>query len=188
MKTKYSEEERQEQMMLHKHFSRTNNPALYVGTYHKYNCGSLYGMWVDLMTFSDYEDFIEFCHLLHWDERDPELMFQDFEGFPEEWYSECGIGEKTFDRIQKYGSLDDDDREMLDAYASITGDMDIDAAKEAHCGAWDSEEDFAYHIFDEMYAYELPEFAIKYFDMTAFARDLFIADYRFEDGHVFRRD
>lgn len=187
MKRKYSEEERSEKMMLHKHFSRTGNPALYVGTYGKYNSGSLYGMWVDLATFSNYQEFIEFCRLLHWDERDPELMFQDFEGFPEEWYSECGIGEKTFDLIVEYALLSDDDKEMVDAYATCTGERDIDAARDNHLGQWDSEEDFAYHIFDEMYAYQMPESLQHYFDIKRLASDLFDFDYYFENGHVFNR-
>ena len=62
----------------HEYDYTSGNPAVYVGTYHKYNCGSLYGMWVDLTSFLDYDDFMEFCHLLHIDEEDPEFMYQDY--------------------------------------------------------------------------------------------------------------
>ena len=31
-----------------------SNPAVYCGTYAKYNNGSLYGMWIDLSTFENY--------------------------------------------------------------------------------------------------------------------------------------
>ena len=171
----------------HRSYSELGNPALYVGTYCKYNNGSIYGMWVDLTTFDNYAEFIEFCKLLHEDEPDPEFMFQDFEGFPEEWYSECGIGEKTFDLIVEYALLSDDDKEMVDAYATCTGERDIDAARDNHLGQWDSEEDFAYHIFDEMYAYQLPESMHHYFDIKRLASDLFDFDYYFENGHVFSR-
>ena len=41
------------------------------------------------------------------------------------------------------------------------------------------------HIFDELYAYEMPDFARRYFDYEAFARDLFMGDYTFVDGYVF---
>jgi hypothetical protein len=34
-----------------------SNPAVYCGTYAKYNNGSLYGMWIDLSTFENYHDF-----------------------------------------------------------------------------------------------------------------------------------
>jgi len=144
-------------------------------------------MWVDLTTFSNYKQFIEFCRLLHWDETDPELMYQDFEGFPEEWYSECCLGEATFNLIVDYALLSDDDKEMVDAYATLTGERDIEAAREAHCGEWDSEEDFAWDIFEELYANQLPESMHHYFNIERFASDLFDFDYYFENGHVFRR-
>ncbi len=62
--------------------SKCENPAVYVGTYRKYNEGSLFGMWVDLTACANYDEFIEVCHKLHADEDDPELMYQDFEYFP----------------------------------------------------------------------------------------------------------
>ena len=34
--------------------------------------------------------------------------------------------------------------------------------------------------------YELPDFAKTYFDYEKFARDLFMCDYWFDDGFVFR--
>ena len=48
----------------------------------------------------------------------------------------------------------------------------------------DDEEDFAYEIIEE--CYDLPEFAKTYFDYEKFARDLFMCDYWFDDGFVFR--
>lgn len=55
----------------------TTTPAVYVGTYHKYNCGSIAGKWLDLTEFDDEQDFFAACSELHADEEDPELMFQD---------------------------------------------------------------------------------------------------------------
>ena len=52
---------------------------LYVGTYHKYNCGSIYGKWIDLDDFSNKNEFLSACFEVHKDEDDPELMFQDVE-------------------------------------------------------------------------------------------------------------
>ncbi|RJW92413.1 antirestriction protein ArdA, partial [Bacteroides sp. AF35-22] len=51
-------------------------------------------------------------------------------------------------------------------------------------GQYDDEEDFAYEIIEE--CYDLPEFAKTYFDYEKFARDLFMCDYWFDDGFVFR--
>lgn len=49
-------------------------PSVYVGTYGKYNDGSLCGLWIDLSSFDDYDEFINFCYAIHSDESDPELM------------------------------------------------------------------------------------------------------------------
>lgn len=48
---------------------------IYVGTYAKYNEGSIFGKWLDLSDYSDSEEFYEACRELHKDEEDPELMF-----------------------------------------------------------------------------------------------------------------
>ncbi|EDQ6556309.1 type-F conjugative transfer system pilin acetylase TraX [Salmonella enterica subsp. enterica] len=69
----------------------TTTPAVYVGTYHKYNCGSIFGKWFDLTEFDGREDFYEACQALHADEWDAEFMFQDWEGIPSQFVSECSI-------------------------------------------------------------------------------------------------
>ncbi|MCO5748756.1 antirestriction protein ArdA, partial [Citrobacter freundii] len=69
----------------------TTTPAVYVGTYHKYNCGSLTGKWFDLTDFDEKEDFLDACHALHANEHDPELMFQDWEGIPSQFASESSV-------------------------------------------------------------------------------------------------
>ena len=90
-----------------------SNPAIYCGTYAKYNNGSLYGMWVDLSTFENYHDFIEFCNRLHANEAEPELMFQDYEHYPEQWYCEGCMGESTFDKIKAYAELSEETKRIL---------------------------------------------------------------------------
>ena len=69
---------------------------LYVGTYAKYNKGSLYGKWFDLDKYKNAEEFEAACRKFHSDERDPEFMFQDVETDPGcDWqrglYSESSI-------------------------------------------------------------------------------------------------
>ena len=61
---------------------------IYVGTYAKYNEGSLRGKWIDLSECYDQDEFMEVCHELHQDEEEPELMFQDWENIPEELIDE----------------------------------------------------------------------------------------------------
>ena len=48
------------------------NPSVYCGTYGKYNNGSLFGLWLDITKFNDYDEFIDVCRQLHADEEDPE--------------------------------------------------------------------------------------------------------------------
>ena len=167
---------------------KEGNPAVYVGTYSKYNDGNLFGMWVDLVKCGDYDTFMEVCHNLHADEEDPELMYQDYECFPNAWYSESGIDEDTFDKIIEYAELDEDDREAFEEFTDSFGNDSFDSFKERYMGKWDSEKDFAEHIVDECYNLDdMMGHLASYFDYEAFARDLFIDDYYFTDGYVFRR-
>lgn len=177
----------------YKHDYRTGNPAVYVGTYHKYNCGSIFGSWLDLTKFEDYDEFIAVCRYLHRDEADPEFMAQDFEGFPREWYTEGFMSREEFDLIKAYGELDESDKEAFEAYMSYRGytsrddESVFDDFREAYMGEWKSEEDFAEYIADECdLLHNVPENLRFYFDWSAYARDLFMCDFHFDGGHVFR--
>ena len=164
------------------------NPSVYCGTYRKYNEGSIFGAWLDISKFSDYDEFIDVCRQLHADEEDPELMFQDYEGFPSSLYCESCMGEDTFDKILEYAKLDDKEQEAFDDYLDLGHDFDIERFREAYCGNWDSEEDFAQDIIDSCYDIEKTMGSLSsYFDYEAFARDLFMCDYQMgANNHVFR--
>ena len=165
-----------------------DQPAIYCGTYKKYNEGSLFGAWLDLRTFDSYDEFIDVCTQLHTDEEDPEFMFQDYQCFPEYWYSESCMDEDTFDKIIAFVQMDDDRQKAFKAYVSATGNDSISAFEEDYEGEYDSEEDFASYIVSELYDLERMMGSLSYyFDYKAFARDLFMSDYIFEDGYVFRR-
>ena len=69
------------------------NPKVYVGTWAKYNRGSIAGGWLALNECKDYQAFLRKCKALHRSERDPEFMIQDTEDFPDglscgDWISE----------------------------------------------------------------------------------------------------
>lgn len=64
---------------------------VYVGTYHKYNEGSIAGAWLNLEDYNDKAEFMEACRRLHKDEADPEFMFQDWEGVPSWMIRESSI-------------------------------------------------------------------------------------------------
>lgn len=84
--------------------------------------------------------------------------------------------------------MDDDKQKAFKAYVSATGDDSISDFEDCYEGEYDSEEDFATHIVNECYDLERMMGNLSYyFDYKAFARDLFISDYIFEDGYVIRR-
>ena len=166
----------------------SGNPSVYCGTYRKYNEGSLYGLWLDLTKFADYEEFITICRQLHKDEKDPEFMFQDYECFPSCLYSESCMDEDTFDSIIKYAELSEDEQEAFDDFLDLGNEFDMDDFHDRYVGHYDSEKDFAEHIIDECYDLEQMMGSLwSYFDFDAYARDLFMSDYSMgEHNHVFR--
>lgn len=166
----------------------SGNPSIYCGTYGKYSGeGGICGLWIDLTTFYDYDDFIEFCQAIHADEEDPELMAQDYEGFPRQWYNEGFMSEDDFDHILEYSDMcDKHGQEAVDDYMEFYDELDN--FEEAYCGEWDSEEDFARHIVEECYDLErsMGDLA-RYFDYEAFGRELFMYDYSMgANNNVFR--
>ena len=83
--------------------------SVYVGTYGKYNNGSLFGAWLDLSDYADKEEFYEACRELHKDEEDAEFMFQDWENVPEGLISESWISENFFtlrDAVEQLGDTE----------------------------------------------------------------------------------
>ena len=85
--------------------------SVYVGTYGKYNNGSLSGAWLDLSDYSDKEEFYEACRELHKDEEDAEYMFQDWENVPESLIGESWISENFFALRDAVEDLSDTEQE-----------------------------------------------------------------------------
>ena len=179
--------------------------GVYCGTYRKYNNGSLYGMWIDFTACADADEFFEVCRKLHDAASDPELMFQDYQGFPDSLYSEC-MGKDLVEKIITFANMDDDERELFEDYTECYGgDVweldDLDAAKERCVGSgYDSLEDYFNQQADEMLdQYEAackhdysckgaaPMIAElrKYFDYGAYAREQESYYSIGSNGHVF---
>jgi antirestriction protein len=168
---------------------------VYVGTYGKYNAGSLYGKWLDLTKYSDKESFDEACKALHKDESDPEYMYQGTEGvlqdMPKNWISESHISEEVFYFLEHYS----DDETKGEAfliwvkYAGYEGDFQYlqSQFEEAYEGEYDSPEAYAEYLVEETGILKAMGSLSYYFDYKAYARDLFINDYSYYDGVVYRR-
>ena len=185
----YTPESLKEEINKHKQTNYSNSPALYCGTYGKYNSGNPRGMWVDLSTFESYEDFENFCLAIHADEADPELMYQDYENMPRSLYHES-MGEEGFNKIAEYCELCDDySVSAVDDFLELYSPEDLDRMPDAYEGVYDSEEDFAREIVNDCYDLDkMMGNLAYYFDYEALARDLFMGDYHFgSHGSVIRR-
>ena len=154
------------------------NPSIYCGTYGKYSGEEgIRGLWIDLTTFSDYDDFLNFCYAIHADEEDPEQMFQDYEAFPASGTTRASC-RRTTSTISSNTRICATYREALcftknhgqeavDDYMEFHDELDN--FEDAYCGEWDSEEDFARHIVDECYDLERTMGDLsRYFDYEAF--------------------
>ena len=184
----YTPESLKEAVIRHEWKHQSDSPALYCGTYGKYNSGNLRGMWVNVSTFDDYEDFVNFCLAIHADEEDPELMYQDFENMPDSLYHES-MGEEGFNKIAEYCELCDDyGVSAVDDFLEWDSTEDLDNMHDAYVGVYDSREDFAREIVSDCYDIEnIMGNLACYFDYEAFARDLFMGDYHFgSHGTVLR--
>ena len=160
----------------------SDHPRIYVGTYAKYNDGSIDGEWIDLSRFDTYDEFVDYCRELHKDEKDPEFMVQDYENFPRKWYHESGLPSKEeFDKINEYYLMDDTDKDAYEAYVNYTDNDDIDDFHEAYQGQFNSASDFAYDLVDSLGWDGIGSDNIDmYFDYAAFGRDLMF-DYHMGD-------
>ena len=173
----YTLESLQEAISKHEWKHDSDSPALYCGTYGKYNSGNLSGMWLNVSTFDDYEDFVNFCLAIHADENYPELMYQDFANIPDSLCSES-MGAEEFENILKYCDLCDEyGVSAVDDFLEWYSPEDLDMMHDSYAGVYDSEEDFARETVNECYDLEkMMGNLAYYFDYEKLARDLFIRD------------
>jgi antirestriction protein len=142
---------------------------VYVGTYAKYNAGSLKGAWLDLEKYSDKDDFIAACNALHNDEVDPELMFQDHEDIPKGMIGESYIREDVWGWL----AMDEDDRELLTVYRQINQDADLDDARDHFWGRAGSPKAFAEEYAEQGGMTEkIPQELLYCIDWQAYADSL----------------
>ena len=184
----YTPESLKEAVKNHEQTNGSDSPALYCGTYGKYNSGNLSGMWLNVSTFDDYDDFLNFCLAIHADEEDPEIMYQDFENMPDSLYHES-MGEEEFNNIAEYCELCDDyGVSAVDDFLEWYSPEDLDNMNDAYAGVYDSKEDFARAFVNDYYDLEkMMGHLADYFDYEALARDLFVNDYHFgSHGTVLR--
>ena len=156
-------------------------PAVYVGTWEKYNNGYLAGAWLKLQDYKDAEEFYKKCKDLHSDEVDPEFMFQDYENMP-------GSFSRTEDIKEAYEKLQVIDSIELDAEiitAGIECEIEPEEIEECFVGSYNSGIDFAVELADSCGFEESTSWPNNCIDWERAARDLMF-DYREHNGHYFR--
>lgn len=120
---------------------------VYVGTYAKYNDGSIAGKWLTLSDYADRGEFIEACKKLHSDEADPELMFQDRQGAASRAISECEVPEVFWEFLE----LEESDKEIVEAWMeAMSADLQeaMETGLENFYGSYDNETDFGEQLLE----------------------------------------
>ena len=127
-----------------------NEVRIYVGTYAKYNNGSLQGEWVELSDFYDLDDFMERCAEIHEDEEEPEYMFQAWEEVPDGLIDEGHLEETFFELRDELDRLNDKEKEAFCIWADgnssqLTQDAYslVKSFQPDYRGSYASREDFA---------------------------------------------
>ena len=127
-----------------------NEVRIYVGTYAKYNNGSLQGEWVELSDFYDLDDFMERCAEIHEDEEEPEYMFQAWEEVPDGLIDEGHLEETFFELRDELDRLNDKEKEAFCIWADgnssqLTQDAYslVKSFQPDYSGSYASREDFA---------------------------------------------
>jgi antirestriction protein len=166
--------------------SKYSTATIYVGTYGKYNDGSLHGEWIDLEGL-DKESFYEKIKELHSDEEDPEFMFQDLEGFAYVIAGESGFNKGAWEALEVWQELDEEEREAFGIWCDHMGSLDgCEDWRDQYAGQYESVEAFADELIDQGALGEIPESLSAYIDVAKYARDLELGgDIWEEEGHIF---
>lgn len=171
--------------------------GLYVGTYHKYNCGSLDGRWWYLCNYADIDDLLADIEEYHNDEHDPEYMVQDWDNLPHGFYA-SSLGEcLNKPALEFMHSLEtDSDGELVAHYLDATGqDWDDfenfeDAKEKANDAVVGYLDPAKFYDFDDwavehfLEGVEVPDYIEHYLDHAKIARDMQY-DYHCTDKFVF---
>lgn len=162
-------------------------PQIYIACLASYNNGILFGKWIDATQdesdiVAEIQDILANSPI----EGAEEWAVHDFEGFGGiriEEYSSINTIVEYVSFITQHGELG---KALLAEYAMDDAETMLN---DYYQGCFDSEVDFAWQLFDECYAHQIPDNLICYFDCEAFARALFIGDYYSVDvdgqTHVF---
>lgn len=154
------------------------------------------GKWIDMDSIDSTDEVLEElaeAEIIPRNEDDDpdyggDLLVADAEGLAKAFLSR----HDTFDlddfvEARDYCESNHVDEDAVVAYVNYAGSWSKSDFEDSYQGEADNEAAYAEQLFDECYAHDIPENLRYYIDYEKFARDLFISDYWFEDGYVFRR-
>lgn len=170
------------------------NLKIYVGTYAKYNNGSIAGEWLDLLEYDSFEELKEAIRKIHRDEIDPEYMFQDWEC--DEIFESLGLISESYISDEIYNVIEAlnnsyYDVEIFNSYCNVFGlysnDINelIERVEESYCGEYSSDTEFVENLLEETVSIpeNLPSYI--YIDWERTARDIMM-DYSTDNDYYFR--
>lgn len=164
--------------------------SIYVSTYAKYNNSSLYGKWLNLSDYSDFEELQQAMYELHSDEADPEFMFQDYEHC--ELFerlgliSECHLSKDIYDIAEQIDESEYDIEvfeAVLDNFMGIDFQTAYEYINNFYYGEYANDIEFVEYLYENDIPFNLPSFVV--IDWEATARNI-MYDYFESNGHYFK--
>lgn len=178
----------------------TTTAKIFLTDYASYNNGTQFefGHWVELSDFSDSDELNDYIktHFEECDKKSPldspreEVMITDYEGFPEQFYSESMSFESLYNYFERCESCDLD-IEIIEAFASLGNykvtdtDEFFDALEESYSGHYSSDIDFAEDMAEQTGVEISNVWPHNCIDWERAARDLMF-DYYESNGYYFR--
>ena len=126
----------------------TNSPKIYVADLEAYNNGRLVGSWLDLTDYSDADELQEAIQELLDKWGVEEYAIHDTENIPSSMYSEY-MGARDFEELYTMIDIANDKDLPLEVVQDVVSQFDESAVEEFY-GKYDSAEDFAEQLVDDI--------------------------------------
>ena len=164
-----------------------NAPSVYIADLEAYNNGRLVGKWFNLLDYSDADELMEDIQEMLKESGGGEYAVHDFENLPRSMYSEY-MGVKDFEEIYQMIDLAKDKDLPLEVVMEVVNNY-TESAVDEYNGVYDSEEDFAEQLVDDLGIESFNNFEyyleISDTDRRLLAQDMadsYVDDIRDEDG------
>ena len=125
-----------------------DTPKIYVADLEAYNNGKLSGVWLDLTDYSDADELMDAINDFLKTTGGEEYAIHDYENLPRSMYSEY-MGARDFAELYEMIDLAKENDLPLDVVMEMVSQFDAMAVRE-HVGTFDSEQDFAEQLVDDL--------------------------------------